>query len=74
MMWAISALFLYLFIFLIFNFYFLAVSGLSCSMRVLRCGAWAPERVGSRARGLYSLWHTGSLVEACGLSSCGAQS
>ena len=38
------------------------------------CGAQAPERACSRARGLCSLWHTGSLVEAHRLScpmACG---
>ena len=38
-----------------------------------RLGGWALElwRVGSRVRGLCSLWHSGTLVEAHGLSSCG---
>ena len=38
-------------------------------------GAWALQlwHAGSRAHGLCSLWHEGSLVEACELSSCGAQ-
>ena len=55
----------------------------SCGARVfsslvVACGlqgAWALQLqyAGSRARGLCSLWHTGSLVEACELSSCGAR-
>ena len=57
---------------------FVAALGLlsSCGLRVFSlssCGTWAPGHVGSVvvARGLYSLWHMGSLVEVHELSSCG---
>ena len=71
-------------------FFYLAASGLSCNTWGPFCGMWLckgrkalPFRVwaslhlwcvGSRARGLCSLWHVGSLVEACRLScpvACG---
>ena len=39
------------------------------------CGMWGFSSLvvvpGSRVRGLCSLWHTGSLVEARELNSCG---
>ena len=64
-----------LFIYL-FNFWLRWVLVVACGIfvaacRIFRCGAWASLwlwHAGSRVRGLYSLWHVGSLVEACGLS------
>ena len=51
----------------------------TCGFSLSSCGAQAPGCVGSvvlasgsRAHGLCSLQHTGSLVEARELSSCGA--
>ena len=70
--------------FKIFLYFFLAASGLSCGTRDLRCDARASLQlwhagflplvvVGSRARGLCSLQHAGSLVEVHKLSSCGTR-
>ena len=67
---AVFLLFIYLFIFKIYFtsfLFFLAASGLSCGMWALHCGAWAPERVLSVVCGMQAQ------LEACGLSSCGAQ-
>ena len=53
-----------------FLFFFLAMSGLSCSTRYLCSGTQAPLQLwweGFRACGLSSWWHKGSLVEACRL-------
>ena len=50
------------------------VQGFSLVVACRLQGAWALQlwREGSRARGLCSLRHTGSLVEVRELSSCGA--
>ena len=58
--------------------FFLVVAYMQVFSLVVACrlqGAWAPLlwRAGSRAHGLCSLQHTGSLVEARELSSCGAR-
>ena len=53
------------------DFFFVAACGLlsSCGVRVFSLQLWCLD---SRARGLCSLQHSRSLVEARGLSSCGA--
>ena len=53
---------IYLLFIYLFNFYYLAVSGLSCGMQDLHWGMWD-----------LSLQHAGSLLRHAGYSSCGVQ-
>ena len=71
----INKCFLFLFFFKRIFIYFW-LSGLSCGTWALRCTTRASLQLwcaGSRARGLCSLWHVGSLVEVHELSSCGGR-